>query len=88
MEAVAGAEAGFVAIPTERQHLSFHRQTLIQGLEMQWTAEVAVQVELHAVSVEAGIKAYATYKQRALVVLSGQLLALVEEQGALIHISK
>ena len=88
MEAVAGAEAGFVAIQTERQHLSFHRQTLIPGLEMQWTAEVAVQVELHAVSVEAGIKAYATYKQRALVVLSGQLLALEEEQGALIHISK
>ena len=55
---------------------------------MQWTAEVAVQVELHAVSVKAGIKACATYKQRALVVLSGQLLALVEEQGALIHISK
>ena len=88
MEAVAGAEAGFVAIQTERQHPSFHHQTLIQGLEMQWTAEVAVQVELHAVSVEAGIKAYATYKQRALVVLSGQLLALEEEQDALIHISK
>ena len=77
-----------MAIQTERQHLSSRRQTLIQGLEMQWTAKVAVQVELHAVSVKVGIKACATYKQRALVVLSGQPLALEEEQGALIHISK
>jgi hypothetical protein len=86
--AVAGAEAGFSAIQIERQHLSFHHQTLIRGLEMQWTAKVAVQVELHTVSVKAGIKAYATYKQPALVVLSGQLSAPEEEQAALIDISK
>lgn len=87
MGAVAGAEAGFWAIQIGRQRLSFHHQTLIRGLEMQWTAKVAVQVELHTVSVKAGIKAYATYKRRALVVLSGQLLALEEEQAALVHIS-
>jgi hypothetical protein len=63
---VAGAEAGFWAIQIGRQRLSFHHQTLIRGLEMQWTAKVAVQVE----------------KRRALVVLSGQLLALEEEQAA------
>jgi hypothetical protein len=40
------------------------------------------------VSVKAGIKAYATYKQPALVVLSGQLSAPEEEQAALIDISK
>ena len=55
---------------------------------MQWTAKVAAQAELHTVSVKAGIKAGATYKQRALGVLSGQLLALEEEQAALVHISK
>jgi hypothetical protein len=86
--AVAGAEAGFSAIQIGRQHLSFHHQTLIQGLEMRWTAKVAVQVELHSVLVKAGIKAYVTYKQPALVVLSGQLLAPEEEQAALVHISK
>jgi hypothetical protein len=49
LEAAAEAEAGFSAIQIERQHLSFHHQTLIQDLEMQWTAKVAVQVELHTV---------------------------------------
>ena len=88
MGAVAGAEAGFSAIQIGRKHLSFHHQTLIRGLEMQWTAKVAAQAELHTVSVKAGIKAGATYKQRALGVLSGQLLALEEEQAALVHISK
>ena len=88
MGAVAGAEAGFSAIQIGRQHLSFHHQTLIRGLEMQWTAKVAAQAELHTVSVKAGIKAGATYKQRALGVLSGQLLVLEEEQAALVHISK
>jgi hypothetical protein len=47
LEAVAGVEAGFSAIQIEHQHLSFHHQTLIQGLEMQWTAQVVEQVELH-----------------------------------------
>lgn len=88
MGAVAGAEAGSSAIQIGRQHLSFHHRTLIRGLEMQWTAKVAVPVELHTVSVKAGIKAEATYKQRALGVLSGQLLAQEEEQAALVHISK
>ena len=88
MGAVAGAEAGFSAIQIGRQHLSFHHQTLIRGLEMQWTAKVAAQAELHTVSVKAGITAGATYKQRALGVLSGQRLVLEEEQAALVHISK
>lgn len=65
MEAVVGAEAGFSAIQVERQHLSFHRPTLIRGPEMQWTARVVEQVE----------------RQPALVVLSGRLMALQEEQA-------
>jgi hypothetical protein len=34
------------------------------------------------------IKARATYKQPALVVLSGRLMVLEEEQAVLVHISK
>lgn len=88
MEAVAGVEGDFLARQAERQRLSVHRQTLIQGLETQWAGQVVGQVELCAALAGAEVKSFATYKQLALVELSGQPLALVEEQAVLSHVSK